>query len=59
LESKKAEKEKNIFINGSAEIVNKLLKENLLVEFYISIIPILLSSGVRLFKDGRAGRNRV
>lgn len=45
-------KGKNIFIDGGAEIVNHLLKENLIDEFYISIIPILLGDGIRLFKDG-------
>lgn len=44
---------KNIFCDGGAEIVHELLKNNLIDEFYISIIPVLLGSGVRLFKDGR------
>lgn len=44
---------KNIFIDGGAEIVNELLKDNLIDEFIISTIPILLGDGVRLFKDGR------
>jgi dihydrofolate reductase len=29
------------------------LKQNLIDEFIISIIPILVGDGVRLFKDGR------
>lgn len=45
-------KGKNIFIDGGAEIVNELLKEKLIDEFYISIIPILLGDGVRLFNTG-------
>ncbi len=49
----KDEPGKNIFVDGGAEIVNALLKENLIDEFYISIIPILLGDGVRLFKNGR------
>lgn len=49
----KSEQGKNIFIDGGAEIVNELLKENLIDEFVISIIPILLGDGVKLFKDGR------
>jgi dihydrofolate reductase len=44
---------KNIFVDGGASIVNELLKENLIDEFYISIIPVLLGDGVRLFNDGR------
>ncbi len=43
---------KNIFIDGGAEIVNVLLKDKLIDEFYISIIPILLGNGTRLFKNG-------
>ncbi len=49
----KSETGKNIFIDGGAEIVNELLKENLIDEFVISIIPILVGDGVKLFKDGR------
>jgi dihydrofolate reductase len=49
----KAEHGKNIFIDGGAEIVNELLKENLIDEFIISVIPILVGNGTKLFKDGR------
>lgn len=44
---------KNIFIDGGAQVVNELLKDALIDEFYISIIPVLLGGGVRLFGDGR------
>ena len=43
----------NIFIDGGAEVVNELLKINMIDEFIISIIPIFLGGGIRLFKDGR------
>lgn len=43
---------KNIFIDGGAEVIHTLLQENLVDAFYISIIPILLGKGVRLFKEG-------
>jgi dihydrofolate reductase len=49
----KTEQGKDIFIDGGAEIVNQLLKENLIDEFIISIIPILVGDGIKLFKDGR------
>lgn len=49
----KNEQGKNIFIDGGAEIVNELLKQNLIDEFIISIIPILVGSGTKLFKDKR------
>lgn len=47
---------KNIFVDGGAEIVNELLAENLIDEFILSVIPILLGDGIRLFKDGRPER---
>lgn len=46
-----AEKGKNIFIDGGAELVNKLLTLQLIDEFIISIIPIFLGNGIRLFED--------
>lgn len=49
----KNEQGKNIFIDGGAEIVNELLKQKLIDEFVISVIPILVGNGTRLFKDGR------
>ena len=49
----KSEEGKNIFCDGGAEIVNELLNHDLIDEFIISIIPILIGDGVRLFKGGR------
>jgi dihydrofolate reductase len=49
----KSENGKNIYCDGGAEIVNELLKDNLIDEFIISIIPILVGNGTKLFKDGR------
>lgn len=43
----------NIFIDGGEENVNELLIIDMIDEFIISIIPIFLGSGIRLFKDGR------
>jgi dihydrofolate reductase len=53
VEKLKTEAGKNIFCDGGAEIVNELLKDDLIDEFIISIIPILLGNGTKLFKDGR------
>jgi dihydrofolate reductase len=53
----KKEQGKNIFIDGGAEIVNELLKENLIDEFIFSIIPVLVGNGTKLFKDGRPELN--
>lgn len=49
----KSESGKNIFIDGGAEIAHELLKEKLVDELVISIVPILVGEGTRLFKDGR------
>ena len=49
----KSEQGQNIFIDGGAEVVNELLKQKLIDEFIISVIPILIGNGTRLFKDGR------
>jgi dihydrofolate reductase len=44
---------KNIYCDGGAEVINELLKHDLVDELIISIIPILLGEGTRLFQDGR------
>jgi len=49
----KNENGKGICCDGGAEIVNELLKNDQIDEFIISIIPIFLGNGTRLFKDGR------
>ncbi|NHE57628.1 dihydrofolate reductase family protein [Cyclobacterium plantarum] len=49
----KSENGKNIYCDGGAEIINELLKNDLVDEFIISIVPILLGNGTSLFKDGR------
>lgn len=49
----KSHKGKDIYVNGGSDIVNELLKDNLIDEYIISIIPILVGDGVKLFNDGR------
>jgi dihydrofolate reductase len=49
----KSENGKNIYCDGGAEIVNELLKNDLIDEFIISVVPVLVGNGTRLFKDGR------
>jgi dihydrofolate reductase len=44
---------KNIYCDGGAEIIHELLKHDLIDEFIISVLPILVGDGTRLFKDGR------
>jgi len=49
----KSERGKNIYCDGGAEIINQLLKNDLIDEFIISIIPVLVGNGTKLFKDDR------
>ena len=49
----RSEKGKNIYCDGGAEVINELLRHDAVDEFIISVVPILLGSGTRLFKDGR------
>ena len=48
---------KNIYCDGGAEIVNELIKNDSVDEYIISVIPILLGDGIKLFKDGRPEQN--
>lgn len=40
---------KKIWICGGADIVQQLLREDLIDEYHLSVIPTILGSGVRLF----------
>ena len=44
---------KDIIVYGGSSFVSALVKENLIDEFIISVIPILVGNGTKLFKDGR------
>ncbi|SHH01006.1 dihydrofolate reductase [Flavobacterium fluvii] len=50
---KSEEGKKNIYCDGGSEIINELLKHDLIDEFIISIIPVFVGNGTKLFKDGR------
>lgn len=47
----KQEEGSNIFIDGGAQLVAELLKLKLIDEFIISIIPVMVGDGIRLFQD--------
>ncbi len=49
----KSENGKNIYCDGGAEVINELMRHDLIDEFIISVVPVLLGNGTRLFKDGR------
>lgn len=44
---------KNIFVDGGAEIVNEMMRQGLIDEYVISIIPVFLGAGIRLFNGFR------
>lgn len=54
VEELKSKEGKNIYCDGGAEIVNELMKHDLIDEYIISVIPVFLGDGIRLFKDGRS-----
>ena len=49
----KSKSGKGIYCDGGAEIINALLNEDLIDELIISIVPILVGNGTKLFNDGR------
>jgi dihydrofolate reductase len=51
IKSIRGEDGKDIFIDGGAEVVREFLSEDLIDEYVISIIPVLIGGGIRLFKE--------
>lgn len=49
LKKLKSETGKNIWICGGANLVQQLMRNDMIDEYYISVIPTLLGSGIRLF----------
>jgi dihydrofolate reductase len=47
----------NIFVDGGAELVCSLLDQKLIDEMIISVIPVLLGDGIRLFMAGFPTQN--
>ncbi|MBU1822587.1 MAG: dihydrofolate reductase family protein [Bacteroidetes bacterium] len=48
----KGEEGKNIYCDGGAEVVKLLMDKNLIDEYIVSVIPIVLGDGKRLFRGG-------
>jgi dihydrofolate reductase len=42
----------DILINGSCQLVNSLVNDNLIDEYRLLVYPIVLGKGLKLFKDG-------
>lgn len=51
VESLKSNQDSHIFCDGGAQIVNQLLKLKQIDEIILSIIPIILGNGTRLFHE--------
>lgn len=47
----KTETGKDIWICGGADVINQLMKEDLIDIFHISIIPVILGGGTKLFEE--------
>lgn len=47
----------NIYVDGGSELVLEILKNDLIDRFIISIIPVMLGSGIRLFQSGFSQMN--
>lgn len=45
------EEGKDIFLDGGAEVVREFLERDLIDEYVISILPVLIGSGTRLFLE--------
>jgi dihydrofolate reductase len=53
----KAQQGKDIFLDGGSELVRLFRDNNLIDEYVISIIPILLGKGIRLFRETESENN--
>lgn len=42
---------RNIWICGGASLLNQCVKENLIDEYQITTVPVILGSGIRLFEE--------
>jgi dihydrofolate reductase len=50
---------KDILVYGSAQLVNELVRHDLIDDFRIWVFPLVLGSGRRLFEDGVDARLRL
>ena len=51
LEKLKEENGKGIWICGGANLIQQLVREDIIDYYYITVIPTILGSGIRLFGD--------
>lgn len=55
----KAQPGKNIITDGSSQLVHDLLAHDLIDEMYLTLYPLALGSGKRVFADGVVNRLRL
>ena len=48
----KKQQGKNIYCDGGAHLVNELLRLDLIDELIVSVVPVLLGDGIKLFQTG-------
>lgn len=51
LQSLNSEKETTVFVDGGAEMVKELMRQNLIDRYIVSVIPYFTGGGIRLFGD--------
>lgn len=56
IEALKQKPGKDIWISGGASIVRQLVEQELIDEYELTIVPVVLGGGIRLFGGGRAQR---
>ena len=57
VEGLKEESGKDIYCDGGAQLVKSLLEANLIDEIILSVVPVTLGDGIRLFPEGVASKN--
>lgn len=51
----KQKTDKNIWIGGGAHVAQEFLNEELVDELSITVVPVVLGDGIRLFQNIKAG----
>ena len=56
VEKLKQQEGKDILVFGSADLMNTLMRRDLVHELRLMVFPVVVGKGKRLFEDGEAGR---
>lgn len=54
----RAETDKDIWLVGGADLVVQFMQHNLIDEYHISIMPVILGRGIPLFKGATLGKSQ-